>query len=306
MAMTTQVAEIGERLRDRLRPSSDRATSGTPSRSSSSTRCRCPSGTTAWSSAWIAEGQPAVMGINAARRRTTSCSSAVCGRRRCWRCGRRRPGRRWPWRPAARSSGRSSMQAVGGGQSGMTVHDVGRVPPQGASAGGPVLVIRDCGMRPPRGRVASAPWQSVLTLLPYLSPVAPRLMRGRPGWWACSGCRRTRRARSAGSSGCRAASTVAADAGRRRDAVVHRPRPAVRDDAGRRRTPRPDCWERHAGWTDGRRPPAPRGTRAHPGNCSANHRRCTGNSGIVGRRPLRARHVFGVRPRQLSRAVGPA
>ncbi|WP_432139369.1 hypothetical protein [Streptomyces sp. bgisy154] len=69
------------------------------------------------------------------------------------------------------------VQAVGGGQSGMTVHEVGRVPPQGASAGGPVLVIRDCGMRPPRGRVTSAPWQSVLTLLPYLSPVAPRLMR---------------------------------------------------------------------------------------------------------------------------------
>ncbi|AIS00861.1 hypothetical protein [Streptomyces glaucescens] len=69
------------------------------------------------------------------------------------------------------------VQAVGGGQSGMTVHDVGRVPPLGASAGSPVLVIRDCGMRPPRGRVVSAPWQSVLTLLPYLSPVAPRLMR---------------------------------------------------------------------------------------------------------------------------------
>ncbi|MFJ8546262.1 hypothetical protein ACIRFH_30535 [Streptomyces sp. NPDC093586] len=69
------------------------------------------------------------------------------------------------------------VQAVGGGQSGMTVHDVGRVPPQGASAMSPVLVIRDCGMRPPRGRVTSAPWQSVLTLLPYLSPVAPRLMR---------------------------------------------------------------------------------------------------------------------------------
>jgi hypothetical protein len=69
------------------------------------------------------------------------------------------------------------VQAVGGGQSGMTVHDVGRVPPQGASAMSPVLVIRDCGMRPPRGRVTSAPWQSVVTLLPYLSPVAPRLMR---------------------------------------------------------------------------------------------------------------------------------
>ncbi|MFD4261528.1 hypothetical protein ACFWR9_28865 [Streptomyces sp. NPDC058534] len=69
------------------------------------------------------------------------------------------------------------LQAVGGGQSGMTVHEVGRVPPQGASAAAPVLVIRDCGMRPPRGRVVSAPWQSVLTLLPYLSPLAPRLMR---------------------------------------------------------------------------------------------------------------------------------
>ncbi|CAM5257999.1 hypothetical protein AB0M94_28335 [Streptomyces xanthochromogenes] len=62
-------------------------------------------------------------------------------------------------------------------QSGMTVHDVGRVPPLGASAGEPVLVVRDCGMRPPRGRVVSAPWQAVLTLLPYVSPVAPRLVR---------------------------------------------------------------------------------------------------------------------------------
>ncbi|MGP4047225.1 hypothetical protein [Streptomyces sp. 2A115] len=69
------------------------------------------------------------------------------------------------------------VRALGDGQSGMTVHDVGRVPPQGASAGNPVLVVRDCGMRPPRGRVVSGPWLSVLTLLPYLSPVAPRLMR---------------------------------------------------------------------------------------------------------------------------------
>lgn len=67
-------------------------------------------------------------------------------------------------------------QAAGGGQPCVTLHDVGRVPPQGASAGSPVVVVRDCGMRPPRGRVASAPWQSVMTLLPYLSPVAPRLM----------------------------------------------------------------------------------------------------------------------------------
>jgi hypothetical protein len=68
-------------------------------------------------------------------------------------------------------------QAAGGGQPVITLHDVGRVPPQGASAGSPVVVVRDCGMRPPRGRVVSGPWQSVITLLPYLSPVAPRLMR---------------------------------------------------------------------------------------------------------------------------------
>ncbi|MEV7958665.1 hypothetical protein ACIO6T_40065 [Streptomyces sp. NPDC087532] len=66
--------------------------------------------------------------------------------------------------------------AAGGGQPCITLHDVGRVPPQGPSAGAPVFVVRDCGMRPPRGRVVSGPWQSVLTLLPYLSPVAPRLI----------------------------------------------------------------------------------------------------------------------------------
>lgn len=69
------------------------------------------------------------------------------------------------------------VHAMGGGQNGLTVYDVGRVPPQRASAGTPVLVVRDCGMRPPRGRVTAGPWQSVLTLLPYLSPVAPRLLR---------------------------------------------------------------------------------------------------------------------------------
>ncbi|MED7824310.1 hypothetical protein VXC91_20560 [Streptomyces chiangmaiensis] len=69
------------------------------------------------------------------------------------------------------------VHAMGGGQNGMSVYDVGRVPPQGASAGQPVLVVRDCGMRPPRGRVVSGPWQAILTLLPYYSPVAPRLIR---------------------------------------------------------------------------------------------------------------------------------
>ncbi|MEU3982284.1 hypothetical protein AB0F77_19640 [Streptomyces sp. NPDC026672] len=69
------------------------------------------------------------------------------------------------------------VHAMGGGQNGLAVYDVGRVPPQGTSAGTPVLVVRDCGMRPPRGRVVAGPWQAVLTLLPYLSPVAPRLLR---------------------------------------------------------------------------------------------------------------------------------
>ena len=67
-------------------------------------------------------------------------------------------------------------RAANGDHQSVTLHDVGRVPPQGPSIGSPVLVVRDAGMRPPRGRVTSAPWQSVLTLLPYLSPVAPRLM----------------------------------------------------------------------------------------------------------------------------------
>lgn len=70
----------------------------------------------------------------------------------------------------------SLAQAAGGGQPCVSLHDVGRVPPQGPSAGSPVVVVRDCGMRPPRGRVVSGPWQSVVTLLPYLSPAAPRLL----------------------------------------------------------------------------------------------------------------------------------
>ncbi|MFF2730865.1 hypothetical protein ACFVS9_23570 [Streptomyces sp. NPDC058008] len=78
-------------------------------------------------------------------------------------------GRTQAWTPLA--------QAAGAGLECVSLHDVGRVPPTGATVGSPVVVVRDCGMRPPRGRVVSSPWQSVLTLLPYLSPVAPRLMR---------------------------------------------------------------------------------------------------------------------------------
>lgn len=123
-----------------------------------------------------AEGQPAVLGVNRPTpfdilligglwtTQVLALRAAATGARVAVETGR--PGH---WAQV--------VQAVGGGQSGMTVHEVGRVPPLGASATGPVLVIRDCGMRPPRGRVTSAPWQSVLTLLPYLSPVAPRLVR---------------------------------------------------------------------------------------------------------------------------------
>ena len=123
-----------------------------------------------------AEGQPAVLGINrptpydvvligglwtaqvlALRTAATGARVAVeTGRPQAWM---------------------QMVHAMGGGQNGLAVYDVGRVPPQGASAGTPVLVVRDCGMRPPRGRTVSGPWQSVLTLLPYLSPVAPRLLR---------------------------------------------------------------------------------------------------------------------------------
>jgi hypothetical protein len=33
-----------------------------------------------------------------------------------------------------------------------------------------VLLIRDCGARPPRGSQPRLPWQTTLTLLPYLDP----------------------------------------------------------------------------------------------------------------------------------------
>jgi hypothetical protein len=80
-------------------------------------------------------------------------------------------GRAQAWEQLAQASG------SGAGLDSVALHGVGRVPPSGAVGGSPVLVVRDCGMRPPRGRVLSSPWQAVLTLLPYLSPVAPRLVR---------------------------------------------------------------------------------------------------------------------------------
>ncbi|MEV6104496.1 hypothetical protein AB0M28_07220 [Streptomyces sp. NPDC051940] len=70
------------------------------------------------------------------------------------------------------------VRSAGAGLEVITLHEVGRVPPLGASVGSPVLVIRDCGVRPPRGRTASVPWQSVMTVVPYLGPAVPRLVEG--------------------------------------------------------------------------------------------------------------------------------
>jgi hypothetical protein len=72
----------------------------------------------------------------------------------------------------------SVAQAAGGGQPCVTVHPVGRIGPQGASVAAPVLVVRDCGARPPRSRLSAGPWQTTLTLLPFLGPGAERLLAG--------------------------------------------------------------------------------------------------------------------------------
>lgn len=68
-------------------------------------------------------------------------------------------------------------QSAGGGQQCVTVHDVRQLAPQGPSVSSPVLVVRDCGARPPRGQLAPAPWQTTLTLLPFMGRKAPQLLR---------------------------------------------------------------------------------------------------------------------------------
>ncbi|BFV57056.1 hypothetical protein KCMC57_up21600 [Kitasatospora sp. CMC57] len=70
----------------------------------------------------------------------------------------------------------SMAQAAGGGQPCVTVHQVGRLGAQGASVASPVLVVRDLGARPPRSRLSASPWQTTLTLLPYLGPNAARVL----------------------------------------------------------------------------------------------------------------------------------
>jgi hypothetical protein len=77
-------------------------------------------------------------------------------------------GRGQSWTPVAR--------AAGGGQPCLTVHPVDGTGPQGASVTAPVLVVRDCGSRPSRSRLAPGPWQTTLTLLPFLGPESDRLL----------------------------------------------------------------------------------------------------------------------------------
>ncbi|MDH6144799.1 MULTISPECIES: hypothetical protein [Kitasatospora] len=67
-------------------------------------------------------------------------------------------------------------QAAGGGQPCVTVHQIGRLGAQGASVAAPVLVVRDLGPKPPRSRLSATPWQSTLTLLPFLGPNAARVL----------------------------------------------------------------------------------------------------------------------------------
>ncbi|WP_354640497.1 hypothetical protein [Kitasatospora camelliae] len=77
-------------------------------------------------------------------------------------------GRPQLWAPMA--------QAAGAGHPCVTVHQMGRLGAQGASVASPVLVVRDLGARPARSRLSAAPWQTTLTVLPYLGPNASRLL----------------------------------------------------------------------------------------------------------------------------------
>ena len=67
-------------------------------------------------------------------------------------------------------------QAAGGGQQCVSVHEVRQIAPQGPSVSSPVLVVRDMGARPPRNQLAPSPWQSVLTVLPFLGPRSPQML----------------------------------------------------------------------------------------------------------------------------------
>ncbi len=61
-------------------------------------------------------------------------------------------------------------QNASGGLEVIRLVPVRRVGPLGATAVSPVLLIRDCGARPPRLAAPKTPWQTTLTLLPFLDP----------------------------------------------------------------------------------------------------------------------------------------
>ncbi|MGP3774630.1 hypothetical protein ACTWJ8_27825 [Streptomyces sp. SDT5-1] len=67
-------------------------------------------------------------------------------------------------------------QAAGGGLQCVSVYEPRQLAAQGASVASPVLVVRDLGAQPGRSQVAPTPWQSTLTVVPFLGPRAPRLL----------------------------------------------------------------------------------------------------------------------------------
>lgn len=68
-----------------------------------------------------------------------------------------------------------TAHAAAGGRC-TAIHGVGEIPDRQPELSGPVLVVRDCGAQPPRKGPARAPWQAVLTLLPFLGPHAAGLL----------------------------------------------------------------------------------------------------------------------------------
>lgn len=200
-----------------------------------------------------AEGQPAVLGLN----RPTPYDVVLIGglwtaqvlALRAAATGARvavETGRAPAWM--------QMVHAMGGGQNGMSVHDVGRVPPQGSSAGNPVLVVRDCGMRPPRGRVVSAlavGADAVAVSQPGGPPVAAAGAARRRAAGLTGRSRRNRAGVGAAPRRC----GLTAHARRRGHALVRRPRPAVRDDSAHGRRDRIVRYAAQDGLT--RRPRAP-------------------------------------------------
>ncbi|MYW69555.1 hypothetical protein GTY65_36635 [Streptomyces sp. SID8379] len=67
-------------------------------------------------------------------------------------------------------------QAAGGGLQCVTVYEPRQLAAQGASVASPVLVVRDLGAQPGRSQLAPVPWQSTVTVVPFLGPRAPRLL----------------------------------------------------------------------------------------------------------------------------------